>query len=85
LSIQDEVFFDEETFSVQNVLFDRSSKKLKFERTPNNNKGKSWSTIVTKNMFPSKLSPIHRVIGDALDVSIINMEEENIKLKERVK
>jgi hypothetical protein len=85
MAIQDEIFFDEETFSIHNVLFDRSSKKLTFERTSKNKKGKLRSTIDTRNMFPSKLSSIHKVIGDALDVSIINMEEENIRLKERVK
>jgi hypothetical protein len=58
---------------------------LTFEITSKNKKGKSWSTIDTKNMFPSKLSSIHRVTGDALDVSIINMEEENLRLNERVK
>jgi hypothetical protein len=45
LVIQDEVFFDEETFSIQNVLFDRSSKKLTFEITSKNKNGKSHSTI----------------------------------------
>jgi hypothetical protein len=33
-------------------------------------------------MHPSKLSLIHKVTGDALDISIINMEEENFRLKE---
>ena len=36
-------------------------------------------------MLPSKLSSIHRITRDALDVSIVNMEEENLILKERVK
>jgi hypothetical protein len=36
-------------------------------------------------MLPSKLSSIHKVTGDALDVSIVDMEEENIRLKERIK
>jgi hypothetical protein len=35
-------------------------------------------------MFPSKLSSIHRITRDALDISIVNMEEENLRLKERV-
>jgi hypothetical protein len=58
---------------------------LTFERTLKNKKGNSWSTIDTKNMLPSKLSSIHKVTRDALDVSIINMEDENIRIKERVK
>lgn len=85
LAVQDEVFSDEETFYVQNVLFDKSSKKLTFERASKNKKGKSRSTIDTKNMLPSKLSSIHRITRDALDVSIVNVEEENLILKERVK
>jgi hypothetical protein len=36
-------------------------------------------------MFPSRLSSIHKVTGDALDVSIENMEEENAQLKEKIK
>jgi len=31
------------------------------------------------------LSSIHKVIGDALNVSIENMEEENAQLKEKIK
>jgi hypothetical protein len=36
-------------------------------------------------MLPSKLSSIHRVTGDTLNVSIAHMEEENDQLKERIK
>jgi hypothetical protein len=36
-------------------------------------------------MFPSRLSSIHKVTGEALDVSIANMEEENAQLKEKIK
>jgi len=36
-------------------------------------------------MLPSKLYSIHNVTGDALDFSIDNMEEEKVRLKERVK
>jgi len=85
LDVQYEVFSDEETFSMHNVLFDIYSKKLNFERTLKNKKGKSGSTIDTKNILLSKLCSIHKVTRDALDISIINMEEENIILKERVK
>jgi hypothetical protein len=58
---------------------------LTFERTSKDKKGNSWSTIATKNMFPSKLSSIHRITWYALGVSIVNMKEENLRLKERVK
>jgi hypothetical protein len=36
-------------------------------------------------MLPSKLSYIHKVTGDALDISIAHMEEENAQFKERIK
>jgi hypothetical protein len=85
LAIQDEIFSNEETFSVQNALFDKSSKKLIFERNLKNKKGKYRSAIDLRDMRPSKLSSIHQVTGDALDVSIIDMEEENSRLKEIIK
>jgi hypothetical protein len=78
-------FSDEETFVVQNASFDKESKKLVFERTTKSKSGKLWSTIDTRDMFPSKLSSIHKVTGDALDVSIAHMEEENAQLKEIIK
>jgi hypothetical protein len=55
-------------------LFDKSSKKLIFERD-----------IDLRDICPSKLSSIHKVTKDASDVSIIDMEEENFRLKEIVK
>jgi hypothetical protein len=70
---------------VQNVSFDKDSKKMVFEKTSKSKRGKSRSTIDTRNMLPSKLSSIHKVTGDTLDFSIANMEEENVRLKERIK
>ena len=66
-------------------MFDKSSKKLFFERTSKNKRRKSCSIIDLRDICPSKLSSIHKVTRDALDVSIIDMEEENFMLKERVK
>jgi hypothetical protein len=83
--IHDETFSDEETFVVQNASFDKESKKLVFERTTKSKSGKLRTTIDTQDMLPSKLSSIHRVTGDTLDVSITHMEEENTQLKERIK
>ena len=74
LMVQDEIFSDEETFVVQNESFDKESRKLVFERTTKCKSGKLWSTIDTRDMLPSKLSSIHRVTWDALDVSIAHME-----------
>jgi hypothetical protein len=36
-------------------------------------------------MWPSQISRIHKATGDALDYSNGGLEEENIKLKERIK
>jgi hypothetical protein len=85
LMVQDEIFSDEETFVVQNSSFERDYKKLVFEGTTKSKSGKLQSTIDTQNMFPSRLSSIHKVTGDALDFSISNMEEENARLKEKIK
>jgi hypothetical protein len=85
LVVQDEVFSHEETFSIHNALFDKYSNKLVFERISKNKNGKSRSTIDLKYIPPSKLYSIHKVTGDALDVSITDMEEENLRLKERFK
>jgi len=79
--IHDENFSDEETFAVQNASFDKESKKLVFERTRKSKSGKLRTTIDTQDMLPSKLSSIHRVTRDTLDVSITHMEEENDQLK----
>jgi hypothetical protein len=50
-----------------------------------NKKGKSRSEVNLRNMQPSQISRIHKATGDALDDSIGGIEEENIKLKERIK
>jgi len=47
LMVQDEIFFYEENFVVQNASFDRDSKKLVFERTTKSKSGKLRSTIDT--------------------------------------
>jgi hypothetical protein len=85
LIIQDKTFSDKETFVVQNAYFDKESKKLVFERTTKSKSEKLQSTIDTRDMLPYKLSSIHKVTGDALDISIAHMEEENAQLKERIK
>jgi hypothetical protein len=83
--IQEETFSHEETFTVQNSSFDKEYMKLVFERTTKRKSGKLQPTIDTRDMLPSKLSSIHKVTGDALDISIVHMVEENAQLKERIK
>jgi hypothetical protein len=50
-----------------------------------NKKGKPHSEVELRDMQPSRISKIHREIGDALDESIGGLEAENTKLKERIK
>jgi hypothetical protein len=50
-----------------------------------NKKGKCRSEVNLRNMWPSQISRIHKATSDALDDSIGGIEEENIKLKERLR
>jgi AAA15 family ATPase/GTPase len=65
----------------KNSSFDKESKKLVFEITTKRKSGNLWSTIDTQDMFPSKLSSVQKVTGDALDVSIAHMDKENAHMK----
>jgi hypothetical protein len=85
LYIQDEEFSEEESFSVHITLFDKDSRKLFFERTiSKNKKDKTCSTFNLNKMLPSRIAKIHKVIGDALNVSIDNMKVENSTIKEKI-
>jgi hypothetical protein len=84
-AMQDEEFSKEESFSVHNVLFDKDSRKNIFERTlSKNKKGKTCFTFNLNSMLPSGIAKIHKITGDALDVSIDDMEAEKSRLKERI-
>jgi hypothetical protein len=84
--VENEIFDEEESFVFQSVVFDNESKKLIIEKSDvKNKKGKSRSEVNLRNMWPSQISRIHKATGDALDDSIGGLEEENIKLKERIK
>jgi len=83
--MQDEEFLEEESFSVHNSLVDKDSIKLIFERTLSKNKrGKTCSTFNLNNMLPYRITKNHNVTRDALDVSIDDMEPENVRLKEMI-
>jgi hypothetical protein len=84
--VENEIFDEEESFVFQIIVFDREYKKLIIKKSDVNNKeGNSCSEVNQKNKRPSQISRIHKAIGDALDDCIGGLEEENIKLKERVK
>jgi hypothetical protein len=84
--IESETFNEEESFVFQSVIFYSESKNLIVEkRDVKNKKGKSRSKVNLRNMRPSQISQIHPTTGDSLDDSIRGLEEENAKLKEKIK
>jgi uncharacterized protein YabE (DUF348 family) len=75
LTIQEEEFSKEESFSICNALFDKYSRNFIFERTTSKNKkGKTCSTFILSKILPSRIANIHKVAANALDVSIDDME-----------
>jgi hypothetical protein len=84
--IANETFSEEESFTFQSVVFDKESKKMIVERgDQKNKKGKSRSEVDLKYSRSSQISKVHRETRDALDDSIGGLEEENTKLKERIR
>jgi hypothetical protein len=84
--VANETFSEEESFSFQSVVFYKESKKLIVERSDQKNKKeKTRSEVDLKDMRPSQIYKIHRATKDALDDSIDGLEDENVKLKERIK
>jgi len=84
LATQEQAFSKEESFIVQNVLFDKSTKKLIFERLHSKNKkiqGKSNSKLDLSGVSPSRISCIHKATREAIEVSIDDMENGNTNLK----
>jgi hypothetical protein len=82
---ENEIFDEEESFLFQSVAFDNEYKKLIIEKRDVKNKnGKLRSEVNPRNMWPSKISKIHKAISDALDDSIGGLEARNMNLKERI-
>jgi hypothetical protein len=62
--IENETFSEEESFTFQNIVFDKESKKLIIEKGDmKNKKGKSHLEVDLKYMRPSQISKIRRAIG----------------------
>jgi hypothetical protein len=81
-----DIFYEDESFVFQSVVFDSQSKNMVIEkRDVTNKKGKSRTEINFRKMWSSQISLFHRVTGDALDDSIGGIEAENARLKDRVK
>jgi hypothetical protein len=81
IATQEQTFLEDESFIVQNALFDRSSKNLILEKIHSKNNKISKSKFDFKDVPPPKISKIHKPMGDALEMSVDDMEVENIMLK----
>jgi hypothetical protein len=80
-----DIFYEDESFVFQSVVFDSQSKNMVIEkRDVTNRKGKSRTEINFRKMRPSQISLFHRVTDDALDDSIGGIEAKNARLKDRL-
>jgi hypothetical protein len=81
-----EIFYEDESFVFQSIVFETESKKLIIEkRDIKNKKRKHCSELDLANMHASKIFELHRAIGDALHDSVGAIEAENARLKNRIK
>jgi hypothetical protein len=75
-----EYFPEEESFTIKNALFEFFLLKLVFEGINQiNKKGKYHSKYEFSNFRGSQISKLHKVIGNALYVSIDDLEPHNFK------
>jgi hypothetical protein len=81
-----DIFYEDESFVFQSVVFDSQSKNLIIEkRDVTNKKGKYRLEINLRNMQTSQISRLHRATAYALDDSIGGIEVENSRLNDRIK
>jgi hypothetical protein len=81
-----DIFYEDESFVFQSVVFDSESKNMVIEkRDVTNRKGEPRIEINFRKMWPSQISLFHRVTNDALDDSIGGIEAKNSRLKYCVK
>jgi len=88
LTMQEPIFYEEESLTLHNVLFDKDSKNLVLERVYSKGKkvqGKTHAKYDLNRVLPSRIAKIHRATSDALEMSVDEMEVENVVLKEMVK
>jgi hypothetical protein len=83
--VANEIFSEDESFTLKSVIFDKESKQLIVERgDQKNKKGKSCSEVDLKDMRLSQIYKIHKETDDSLDDCIDGLEAKNSKLKERI-
>jgi hypothetical protein len=81
-----DIFYEDESFVFQSVVFDSQSKNMVIEKKyVTNRKCKSRTEINFRKMRPSQISLFHHVTDDSLDDSIGGIKAENARLKDHVK
>jgi hypothetical protein len=88
LATHEPILFKEESLTLHSFLFDKGLKKLVFEIFHLNNKkvqGKSSLGLELNGVPTYKIIQIHEAMGEYLNMSIDEMENENLTLKERIK
>jgi hypothetical protein len=84
--VDTEIFYEDESFVFESVVFYGKSKKLIIEkRDVKNKKWKSHSKVDLVNMRPSQISRLHRETRYATDDFIGVIEVKNVRLKDRIK
>jgi len=84
LVTQEPIFFEEESLTLHSDIFYKYPKKLVFEIINSKGKkvqGKMHSEFNLSGVPQSRIAKIHRATGDALEVSMDEMEAENAMLK----
>jgi hypothetical protein len=80
------IFYEDESFVFQSVVFDNQSKNLIIEkRYVTNKKGKYRSEIILRKLQSSQISRFHRTTIDSLNDSIGGIEAKNVRLNSRIK
>jgi len=84
--VETDIFYKDESFVFQSVVFYSKSKNLIIEkRDVTDKKGKSRLEINLRDMQSSQKSWLHQETTDALDDSIGGVEAENVILNDRIK
>jgi len=71
--------------TLHSASFDKYLKNMVFECVNSKGKRTKYSEMDLNKVPVSRIVKIYKIIGDALDVSIDEMEAKNAQLKERVK
>jgi hypothetical protein len=88
LATQEPIIFEEESLTLHRATFNKNSRKLVIEKVNSKNKKiqEKWnSKFDFQGVPPSKVIEFHEATGEALKMSIGDIENENAILKDRVR